>query len=314
MFLESTYPVISVIIPCFNSEATISKCLKSLQNQTIQKWEALCIDDGCQDNTLSILQSLNKSDPRIKIFSQLNSGAAHARSVGISFAKGNFITFIDSDDTVEPKYLESMLFAALSDSKVDLVVTSMSIVNGGKKRSKKYTNALLTQQIYLKSILTGKYGWELCGKLYRAELFREPLHTPENLSIGEDAFHFIQIVCRVRNVKIIDYSGYNYIRHRGSISKIGSKRLANETIQAALHIDNLLSRKDFYPKISNEIMAMYLLFYSNATRRGGIGWANSYVEKIYRECFRRQTLQLIPVYKAIYVSISLFLAKLIGKL
>jgi len=95
---------ISVIVPVYNAERYISRCVDSILKQTYSDWELLLVDDGSKDNSLAILNDYGKKDSRIRTFHQENAGAGAARNVGLENAIGDYIVFIDSDDFVEPDF------------------------------------------------------------------------------------------------------------------------------------------------------------------------------------------------------------------
>lgn len=101
--------LISIIVPCYNSERYLSDCLLSILNQTYVNWEVICIDDGSQDNTLSILNHYATLDERFKIISQSNAGVSVARNKALSQCQGEYICFVDSDDLIEPNFLITLL-------------------------------------------------------------------------------------------------------------------------------------------------------------------------------------------------------------
>lgn len=103
--------LISIIVPCYNSERYLSDCLLSILNQTYVNWEVICIDDGSQDNTLSILNHYATLDERFKIISQSNAGVSVARNKALSQCQGEYICFVDSDDLIEPNFLITLLQA-----------------------------------------------------------------------------------------------------------------------------------------------------------------------------------------------------------
>lgn len=98
----------SVIIPVFNSEKTIMKCMESLQQQTVASFEILIIDDGSSDKSGMLCDKIAETDHRFKVIHQKNAGVSSARNTALSMAKGHFVTFVDSDDTVEYNYLECL--------------------------------------------------------------------------------------------------------------------------------------------------------------------------------------------------------------
>lgn len=303
-------PLISIIIPCYNSEKTIRACLDSLLCQSYTYWEAICVDDGSTDTTYLVLDTYRKKDQRIKIFSNTNQGAAGARVEGISHISGEFVTFVDSDDTIEGDFL-TFLFQSF-DSDVDIVITGFNTFDKtNKKCLRSYKEALLDRNRYIKEVLTGNYGWELCGKLFRADLFKEKLFTPKNLCIGEDALHFFQILTVTKKVYVVNRSLYNYRNTQNSASKVKSDELADQTLLAAFYIEKFLKNRLDCSALKNELDAMHLLFYSNATRRKkSLFWFSPSVEKIYRERLSLSSLLQIQRMKACYILFSLELTNL----
>lgn len=105
-------PKVSVIIPCYNVEKYLEQCIESVLNQTLKDIEIICIDDGSSDRTLDILYQLQKNDNRIKVIEQKNAGAGAARNNGLRVSKGDYVSFLDSDDFFEPDMLEEAVKSA----------------------------------------------------------------------------------------------------------------------------------------------------------------------------------------------------------
>lgn len=117
-------PKVSVIIPVYNEEKYLQQCLESVCGQTLQNIEIICVDDGSADNSVAILQQMQKEDKRIQIYTQKNSGAGTARNLGMKYAKGKYLSFLDSDDIFEPNMLENMVQAAEKENTDVLVCRS----------------------------------------------------------------------------------------------------------------------------------------------------------------------------------------------
>lgn len=306
------HPVISIVIPCYNCEKYILGCLKSLIEQDYQNWEAILIDDGSSDFSYQVLTEFSKNEPRIRVYGQNNQGAALTRLRGISLSKGEFITFIDADDTIDSNFL-SLTLKTIRESNVDIVVTELNLISGNKSKCfRSYKKSTYNSADFLKKTLTGWYGWELCGKLYKKKLFEKDIYTPSSISIGEDAIQYFQILCRTNKIQVVQGARYNYVQHLSSMSKKKSIKFAEQTIQAAEQIDHLLRELPTYTAIKKEINSMYLLFYSNATKRTGIFWTSHEVLQIYDKHLNIQSLLLIPKLKAMYVLFSLLLAKILS--
>ncbi len=99
-------PKVSIIVPVYNVEKYLERCLQSILNQTFQDWEAICMDDGSTDSCYRILKDFAEKDNRIKVFSQKNQGLSMARNNALTYAAGEYISFLDSDDAMHPQCIE----------------------------------------------------------------------------------------------------------------------------------------------------------------------------------------------------------------
>lgn len=121
-------PLVSVIIPVYNTEKYIRICLDSVINQTLKNIEIICVDDGSTDNSLLILQEYSKKDPRVVILQQNNKGGGAARNFGLNNAKGKYVAFLDSDDYFDLLFLEK-LYSIAEDTSAELVVCQYKSFN-----------------------------------------------------------------------------------------------------------------------------------------------------------------------------------------
>ena len=117
-------PLVSVIIPVYNAEKYIAKCINSLIEQTLQNFEVIVVNDGSTDNTPDILKELAKEDSRIIVINQSNQKQGAARNRGLEIAKGKYITFVDADDWLDLDYLERM-YQAIIEDKADIAVSGL---------------------------------------------------------------------------------------------------------------------------------------------------------------------------------------------
>lgn len=301
---------VSLIIPVYNGESYIHACLHSVLRQTYADWEAILIDDGSTDDSLAILHDYSKKDSRFIVVSQKNQGVAVARNSGIKQACGDYVAFLDIDDTLDPDCLN--VFINQFEDDIDIVVGTFYMIKKGKKVKKLIKNEILGKVDYLKMVLSGKCGWELWAKMYRRELFNENISIPQHIRIGEDAAVYIQLVARSCKVKIINEAIYNYIQYPSSVSHRRSTGLAEETLQAAFYIDNLLKKEIFYQEIKDEIDIMFLLFYSNSTRKACLSLKHPLIFEIYHEHFSFENIRKLPLFKGLYVLLSILLKRIIS--
>ena len=138
-------PLISVIIPVYNSEKTIQETLKSVLNQTFSDFEIIVINDGSQDSTLDIISSLQ--DSRIKIFSYPNAGISASRNRGISHASGEFIAFLDHDDLWTPDKLESQLRALQENPQAAVAYSWVDLIDESSQFIRSYSRLSITGNV-----------------------------------------------------------------------------------------------------------------------------------------------------------------------
>lgn len=306
-------PVVSIIIPCYNASKTICTSLASLKSQTYTSWEAICIDDGSMDATKRIIQDEEKIDNRIKLYSQTNNlGVAQARETGIMHATGEYILFLDADDTLIPKALELMLNVFRNGNEIDIVVSGFNIIKEGKVWKRKMARFTYLDSIsYLKRVLCGKNGWELCAKMYKRDLFDKPLYIP-NLRAGEDAVVFIQLICNSQKIGGCSIPVYNYIQYEKSASHIQSLENAEDTIKAAQIIEAILIKKGILSSLIVEMGTMFLLSYSNSTRKFRLKKEHSLILNVKKHMRLKSFLKL-PIYRIMYIIIIYYYGNYISK-
>lgn len=292
--------VISVIIPCFNSSLYIDECLKSLFAQSYSAWEALCVNDGSVDDTLDKLRHYSKLDSRIIVVDQKNLGVSVARRNGLEKSAGVYVTFLDSDDTLVPTALYDMLKSA-EKYQSDIVVSGFNIVKEGKVVvRKKPLFSILSQVNYLKLVMLGKSGWELCGKLYRRDCFHENLIF-NNFKVAEDASLFFQIVSSINIISSCSEPVYNYIQNASSVSYNQSELCAKQVLEAFFFIRDYFDKNGMTNYLKDEIGGMALLFYSTSMRRYYLGKDHPYVKEIWVKYANTKSFLCIPVIKVLFV-------------
>ena len=161
---------ISIIVPIFNVENYIERCLNSLINQTLKEIEIICINDGSTDNSLNILQKYQKKDCRITIINHENRGIGYVRNEGVKNAKGEFLGFVDPDDWVDLNYFEK-LYAAAKRHDADIAVSGFIRLNKKKnhtllKFKQEIETIDINKKILLCDIPDQNYLW---NKIYKLE-------------------------------------------------------------------------------------------------------------------------------------------------
>lgn len=200
--------LISVIIPVYNVEEYLGKCLDSIIMQSYRNFEVILINDGSSDNSLKICEKYADKDKRIVLVNQNNSGVSKARNVGLLKAKGKYITFIDSDDTVDSRYLE-ILYRNLKSTKADISMCTWNCKENIVYNDRHNLKCWSRQQTFLNMFKTKKIDGSVCSKLYRRECV-ENLFFDENLKIGEDQLFAIKAIEKASKVVFQEIPLYTY--------------------------------------------------------------------------------------------------------
>ena len=228
--------LISVIIPAYNIEKYIQKCVLSVLKQTYTNLEIIIVNDGSMDKTGAVCDELAKTDDRIKVLHQQNMGLSEARNNGIKLASGEYISLIDGDDIVKKDFLRNMA-DAMKDN-VDVVVGGYKTVADTKKILciNKMSNSTLSGKDATIRLLTKQEDFFVIAwnKLYKRELFTKNNIWYPAKRIHEDNLTTYKLLSKARNVTIIDSSDYLYVKRAGSITDKSKKDLqVQEKINAA---------------------------------------------------------------------------------
>lgn len=243
--------MISIIVPVYNVEKYISKCIDSVINQTYINWELILINDGSKDNSGIICDEYAAKDKRIRVIHKNNGGVSRARNSGIELAKGEYICFIDSDDWIEQTYLSDF---RINEFKCDFYFSGALYDTYGKVYSyKKYNEKFCRSKYEIRNdffdqdLLSNGYPW---GKLYRTQIIRENnLRFNENLTINEDHIFVFQYFLHINSLYITNAAGYHYTVFDNSGRKLSGKINSYTELKTAsehfnIIIDELKSKWD----------------------------------------------------------------------
>lgn len=217
---------VSIIVPVFNAEKYLERCINSITSQTKENIEIICVDDGSTDNSLSILKKLSEDDNRVKVISQRNGGVSLARKSGLEKAKGEYIGFADADDWMEFDMIEQLYCTAV-DNDVDVVCSGyyfegdfvseyVDDVPEGLYCDGRM-DILRELTIYnLKNKSVGIRG-SICSKIFRRKLIEEVFGlAPDNLAYSEDKMIVITSMLLANSVYMLKKSFYHYIKNPNS--------------------------------------------------------------------------------------------------
>ncbi len=228
--------LVSVIIPVYNAEKYIKECLSSIIGQTYKNLEIICVDDGSTDHSLELLEFYKKKDSRIKIYKQENKGPAAARNFALEKAKGDYISFVDADDTLEYNAYEILIALSNSETDWDMIIFSGNVM--GEQND--YISQKLTQRykeyrdINHYKLIFQENGAKpfLWLHFIKRELLEKPtkLRFDESLNLGEDQIFQFGYVPRAKNVLVIEDKFYNYrITQNASLMQLYKNRRVTKT-------------------------------------------------------------------------------------
>ena len=283
-------PKISVIIPVYNTEKYLSRCLDSIVNQTYKNLEIICINDGSTDNSLEILKKYAKKDKRIKVLTQVHAGQSVARNYGLKKVSGYYIGFIDSDDYIDLNYYEC-LYNLIKENNADIAMCGMKFVDEDKI-SDNITPNIVTKD-FVKKIENLPNG-SCCDKLFKTSLFKNlsfPVgrYYEDNIVLLKSIFYsnimvftnsvsyyyFINYLgtCRTTNIKITKkrdedklYSAekmMNFVKTHG----FGKSKSVKDFIVRTVASDFITSKSPYYKKIQKILGKKYVLKYNKKLKK-----------------------------------------------
>lgn len=201
--------MISVIIVTYNAELTISRCIDSIINQTYQDFELIIINDGSTDKTLEVINSYEKKDARIIKISRENKGVARSRQEGLEISKGEYTIFVDSDDWVEPDFIESLHNCAIRDN-ADMVICDMLVEYYDRTEYMSQSPKSVESEILLGLFLKELHG-SLCNKLISKNAYqRTGVRFLPNLNCCEDLYIVMALVAQGISVAYCNQALYHY--------------------------------------------------------------------------------------------------------
>lgn len=217
--------LVSIIIPIYNSERYLKRCLDSVLAQTFTEWELLLVNDGSTDGSEAICLEYAASDDRIQYFVKDNGGPSAARNYGLRRASGDWLMFVDSDDFCEPELLEEA-YQAARQSQADMTVFGYLEIHDTWTGQFHYgRDAVIDSREFLRALLlSDDLGNYIMNKLYRRKLFDE-IYFPEG-EIFEDISTLYKVVLRAERIAVIDRFLYQYFKHSGSVmDRLNEKQL-----------------------------------------------------------------------------------------
>lgn len=273
--------LLSIIIPVFNAEKFLGKCLDVLTRQKYSNIEILVIDDGSTDRSADIVKEKIKTDDRIKLLFQQNSGVSSARNHGLKYARGGYVTFVDADDYVENDTYETII-NQLQETNADAAIYAFAremrnghIIddtlpweNNRVLCSSEIKGELIPQMISSDRKKRGVSG-SVCRTVYKKSVLKD-CYFDERIHIQEDLLYCIKTYSRLEKLLIINSTRYHYVKHSSSVTAHYRENYYDESVMFEQSIVDALKHAGIFQALEDRYwgkrLEMYSLCLSNLFR------------------------------------------------
>lgn len=273
--------LVSIIIPIYNSEHTLMRCVKSITKQTFKNIQIILVDDGSKDNSLIVAKQLAKSDERIIVLTQENSGAALARRKGFKHATGNWIMFVDSDDTIESCMVQELVNKCHQDDS-EICICGYSLVSNNNKEPRllPYDKEILEGNEIIEDCIKPMIGYDhtkkieylpgfFWNKLFREEIINDLMFFSDKEYFAEDALLQMYAFEKATKVSILNKSLYNYHITSDSLTNGYRKNGAIIRINTYNKIKDLSNKRgyaDIQTRLNYHLCSVIVYIVFNAIR------------------------------------------------
>ncbi len=212
--------LVSIIVPVYNMAQYMQKCVDSLTSQSYKNIEIILVNDGSTDNSGVLCDECAKKDARIRVVHKSNGGLSSARNAGLDAAKGDYISFVDSDDFLNTATIQKMVQCMLSYD-CEVVCVKSNIIDSKGNVTRTFSNntnrvEILKSEQYIRGICEKRLSESVCDKLFTRKILENRRFEVGRLN--EDFFFLSKLLLKGKSIALIDFSGYNYFKHEGTIT------------------------------------------------------------------------------------------------
>lgn len=274
--------LVSIIIPVYNSEKYIQQCLKSCSQQTYSNIEIIAVNDGSTDNSACLLDCYATFETRLKVIHQKNQGVTIARRTAVDTSKGEWIFFLDSDDTIEDYTIEHLINTAHLEN-ADLVIGNFNYIDEKGKLIRTQINRNENGN-HIQSALQFKITSNLWGRLIKRTLFNHISWASSEIKIGEDIVCGIQLIKNSSHTAILNENIYNYIQYANSTMNLRNPEKVESML---LYIDCI---NNFFKDGKYSVDANYFVLkeYYAYLMYGGKDYSNENIKNIYKKIEKKE--------------------------
>lgn len=228
--MERINIIVSVIVPAYNAEKYLSRCLTSIAQQNLKDFETIIIDDGSIDNTYKIAASYAEKDSRFKVYHQNNQGVSVARQKGLDLARGKYTIHVDSDDWIEPEMLSQLVDTAEAQN-ADMVICDFIVHWKTHEELWKQQPVNMASEQVLGQMMYNLYG-SLCNKLIKTECYTSyGIRISNGLDVCEDQYTILKILSHKIIIAYIPKALYNYDRTQNDQSLVNNGISASQRLR-----------------------------------------------------------------------------------
>lgn len=282
--IESKYPLISVVIPVYNTEQYLERCISSVIDNTYQNLEIICIDDGSTDKSVEILKKFAQKDERIRILCKENGGVSSARNIGIKNANGDYISFIDSDDWVHKDFF-SILVSVSSKEEFDIIISPHANRTEENCEEKNMEIDYNVRKLgFEESLHYGCVRNMANGRMYKRDCIGEN-RFPEDVHIGEDMIFNTLVLSNseIKRIALLENALYYYFNRNNSLSHMHTAETYYELCCWYLKHMELFRRKDL--PILQAMRVAFSYRYEGAFEEGA-SIVNNRIKRQLRQCLK----------------------------
>ena len=249
----------SIIIPVYNVEEYLDRCLKSILNQTYSNYEVIIVNDGSPDNSDNIIKSYEKEDKRFKGYKKVNGGLSDARNYGLKYATGDYLIFIDADDYIENNYLEKVNDVLEKNKDIDVLKFKIKLVDEGENLIRMENGLNKEGVTSFEELVKLEFLEPAWSYVYKLSFWKENNFTYLKGMIHEDFGLTPEILMKANKIYYLNSYLYNYVQRNGSIMSSNNKEKIHKKAYDMLYQYDRLIKINY-----NKDTKVYKSFLANA--------------------------------------------------
>jgi len=274
-----TLPLVSIIVPVYNSEKTLVRCINSILKQQYKNTEIILVNDGSTDNSLSICQEYAKMDSRIVVIDKPNTGVSDTRNTGISHASGKYLQFVDSDDWISENATK-VLVDKINETNCDMVIAGFYRVINGRKSEKSNisTNKVMDKKEFISHMMEAPanfYYGVMWNKLYRADIIRaHRINCCTDLDWCEDFLFNLDYIRYAETFASLSTPIYYYVKTKNSLveRQCTFKNIISMKIKLFESYKELFESTELYEENRAQVRKFFIAY----AKDGGLGYVDTY--------------------------------------